>query len=125
MKRGGFSRTQRIAGLMQTALAEILQQEVEDARFRLTTITGVTVSRDMSFAKVFVSTLEEGKEREVVVALNHAAKHIRHALAHKIELRVIPELKFYYDDSSMRGHHISSLLNSALKDVVDEDKKKK
>src|SRR3990167_2787811 len=106
MKRG-YDRIQRIAGLMQTALAEILQTEVEDSRFKLTTVTGVNVARDLSFAKVFVSTLEEGKEQEVVTALNHAAKFIRHALAKKIELRIVPELRFVYDESSMHGHHIS------------------
>ena len=79
------------------------------------TITGVTVARDLSFAKVFVSTLEEGKEQEVVLALNHAAKYIRHTLAQKVKLRIIPEIKFVYDDSSLRGHHISSLIDSALK----------
>jgi ribosome-binding factor A len=48
--------------------------------------------------------------------LNNAAKYLRYALAQsKIEMRVIPELKFIYDDSTVRGNRIASLLHSALK----------
>ena len=79
------------------------------------TITGVNVSHDLAYAKIFVSVLEEDKAKETLVALNNAAKYLRYSLANAIELRVTPELKFVYDDSSVRGSRITSLINSALK----------
>ena len=54
----GYKRTQRVAELIQVALAEIMQRDVKDLRFGMVTITVVSVSHDLSFAKVFVSVLE-------------------------------------------------------------------
>lgn len=109
------NRMQRLTGLVQTALADIIQKESKDMRFSLVTITHVGLARDLSSAKVFVSVWDESKADETVNALNHASKYLRYTLAHAIDLRVVPELKFVYDDSTVRGHHISSLINAALK----------
>jgi ribosome-binding factor A len=116
------NRMQRVAGLVQTTLADILLKESEDTRFQMVTITSVSLAKDMSSAKVFVSIWEEDKAQEIIAALNKAAKYLRYALAQsKIEMRVIPELKFIYDDSTVRGNRISSLLNMALKPPKADD----
>ncbi|EKD72684.1 MAG: ribosome-binding factor A [uncultured bacterium] len=111
----GFKRDQRINDVVQQALAEIIQKEAKDLRFGMVTITGVNVSHDLAFAKVFVSVLEEDKADETIAALNNAAKYLRYLLANAVELRITPELKFVYDDSIARGSRISSLINDALK----------
>jgi ribosome-binding factor A len=110
-----YSRTQRIADLIQTTLAEILQKQAKDLRFGFITVTGVTVSPNLAFAKVYVSVLAEEKAPEVVAALNKATKYLRYELANAVELRITPQLKFIYDDSVVRGSRISSLINAALK----------
>lgn len=124
MKRG-FERTQRVADLVQKTLAQMLLQDMSDERFRLVTITSVTVSRDLSYAKVYVSVLmdDEIKVKEIIEALNHAAKSLRYNLAHAVDLRIAPELKFVYDESTARGFRISGLIDSALKKNKDKDKK--
>src|SRR5258708_1923512 len=99
----GFKREQRINDLIQTALAEIILRSAKDLRFGMITLTGVNVSHDLAYAKVFVSVLEEEKAKETLAALNNAAKYLRYSLANAVELRVTPELKFVYDDSSVRG----------------------
>ncbi len=111
----GFKREQRINDLIQTTLAEILQRNAKDLRFGMITLTGVNVTHDLAHAKVFVSVLEEDKAKETLVALNNASKYLRYELANAVELRVTPQLKFVYDDSSVRGSRISSLINNALK----------
>src|SRR3990167_2718664 len=112
-----FDRTQRVADLIQKALAPIILQEMPDKRFRLVTITGVTVSRDLSYAKIYVSVLldDENEINAIIGALNHSAKSLRHELAHAVELRITPELKFVYDESTAHGFHISNLINKAVK----------
>ncbi len=116
MPKKNFSRTRRINDLIQTTLAEILQQDARDLHITgMVTITGVDVSHDLAYAKIFVSVLEEDKVAATLTALNNAAKHLRYALANAVELRVTPELKFVYDDSTVRGNRISSLINDALK----------
>jgi ribosome-binding factor A len=110
------NRMEKVAGLVQTTLADILLKGSEDKRFHMVTITSVSLAKDMSSAKVFVSIWDEEKVKETIKALNNAAKYLRHALAQsKIEMRVIPALKFIYDDSTVRGNRIASLLHSALK----------
>lgn len=122
-----YSRTQRVGDLIQTELARIIQEQVKGSGLSMITLTGVTVSPDFSHAKVYVSVLEDNadKIKETINALNSDAKAFRYELAHAVKLRVTPELRFYYDDSTVRGTRISSLLHDALKDVRDDDASKK
>jgi ribosome-binding factor A len=119
MKRG-YDRTQRIADLIQKALAQILLQDMSDDRLRLVTITSVTVSRDLSYAKVYVTVMadmldDQDKIKEILTALNRLAKPIRYQLAKAVKLRVAPEIKFVYDESTAYGFKINTLLNEAIK----------
>lgn len=117
MKRG-YDRARRVSDLIQKSLASMIMTEMDDERFRLVTITGVTVAHDLSFAKIYVSVLtdEEDKIGQIIDALNHAEKSLRYRLAHDIKLRIVPELKFIYDSSIARGFRISSLINATAKD---------
>jgi ribosome-binding factor A len=116
MKRS-FNRTERVSNLIQKVLASLLLQEMLDERFRFVTITSVVVSRDLSYAKVYVSTLfnEKDKIKETIIALNHAAKHLRYRLAKEVKLRIVPELSFIYDESTAYGFRISTLIDSVIK----------
>src|SRR5262245_35941288 len=111
-----YNRTERISDLIQTALAEIIQRDAKGYGFGMVTITNVDVSHDLSYAKIYVSFIDEAKAKESISALNDAAKYLRYELAHAVKIRATPELKFIYDDSSVRGLRISSLINDALKD---------
>lgn len=115
----GFDRTQRVADLLQKALAQLLLHEMTDDRFRLVTVTGVSVSRDLSYAKIYVSVLmdEAEKIKQTIVALNRSAKSLRYNLAKEVELRIVPELKFVYDESTAHGFKISTLIDSAVKNL--------
>lgn len=108
-------RMQRIADLIRTTLSEILLREAEDERFNAVSITRVTVSRDLSHAKIYVGFITDEDSAARTKMLNHAAKYLRYQLAQEIKLRVTPELKFYYDDSNVKGQRIMTLLNKALK----------
>lgn len=111
MKRT-FRRDQRVNDLLQTALAKILQREAGDLlpSNSMVTVTGVSVTHDLAHAKVFVSVLDEEQAEETVDALNHASKTLRHMLAGAVLLRIVPELKFVFDDSAVRGNRIASLV---------------
>lgn len=119
MKRG-YERTQRVADLIQKSLAQLLLQE-DDKRFKLVTVTSVTVSRDLSYAKVYVSMLidEADQIKQTVQALNRIAKPLRYKLASMVKLRIAPEIRFVYDESTAHGFHISSLIDSAVKKSND------
>lgn len=119
-----YNRKERVNDLIQSALAEIIQVNASDLQIGMVTVTGVEVAHDLSYARVFVSVLEDDKVKETISALNNAAKFIRYNLAQTVKLRITPELKFIYDDSTVRGNRISSLLDSALKDISRDDNKK-
>lgn len=118
MSRGrGFDRSRRVADMLQKTLAQMLLQDMDDERFRLVTITSVTVNRELSYAKVYVSMLIDGEEKikATVDALNRSAKSLRYHLAREVDLRIVPELKFIYDETTAKGFRISDLIDEAMK----------
>ncbi len=116
MPKKETNRTRRVADLIQAELANILLRESHGSDLSLATITEVSVSPDFSHAKIFVSVLDENNAKKVIEALNEESKNLRFLLAKRIVLRVIPDLKFVYDDTALHGQHISSLIDKALKD---------
>lgn len=122
-KRRGYDRTQRVSDLIQQALAQILLHNMSDDRFRFVTITGVAVSKDLSYAKIYVSVLQDDKEqiKLVVQALNRSAKGLRYELAQAVKLRIAPELRFEYDESTAKGFKISTLIDEAIKKIDNEE----
>ncbi len=119
-----FSRTQRVAEQLQRDLAQLIQQEIKDPRLGLVTVNGVKISRDLSYADVYVTLMGMDESEEQVAAsikiLNRAAGFLRGRAAQKIKLRVMPQLRFHYDASVVQGNYLSSLINKA----VSEDRKR-
>jgi ribosome-binding factor A len=116
MKRG-YDRTRRVADLVQRALAQLLLTDPEDERFRMVTITDVSISRDLSYAKIHVSMLfdDPAKIKDTLASLNRSAKSLRFRLAKEVDLRIVPEIKFYYDESTAHGFRVSDLIDAAIK----------
>ncbi len=117
-----FGRAQRIADYLKRELALLIQKELGDPRIGMVGVNAVEVSRDFSYAKVYVTFLgREGKEQaaEPLAALNRAAGFLRTQVASGAKMRVTPKLRFYFDSSIERGSHISSLITEA----VEADKK--
>ena len=115
-KKRGFDRSRRVADLLQRTLAQMLLQDLGD-RFHLVTVTGVTMSKDLSYAKVYVSMLfdDADKIKAVVKELNGIAKMLRYNLARAVKLRIAPELKFIYDESTAHGFRVSDAIDAAMK----------
>ncbi|MBV7261089.1 30S ribosome-binding factor RbfA [Photobacterium sp. WH24] len=123
-----FSRTQRVAQQLQKELAVILQREIKDPRIGMATISSVEVSRDMGYAKVYVTFLTIGEQtpEDSLEALREMAPYIRSLLGRQIRLRVTPELNFIFDQSLTEGMRISNLVSKVVRDDearrVDEPK---
>lgn len=120
-----FSRTRRVAELIQHELASILLRERSNPVFQQITITGVEVTPDYSMAKVFITIFDETKIALALETLRGAAKDLRHTLAKNLNLRTTPRLSFVYDESIVYGQKIDALLNKAIsKDIknnVDDE----
>lgn len=120
MVRKQSFRPARIAEQIRQELAKILQFEIDDQRLYLVSLTDVVISKDLSSAKVYFSLLDERDAEQALTALNDLSKSLRYNLAQKIRtLRIMPELRFYYDSSILYGNRLSALIDQA----VSEDKK--
>jgi len=119
-----YKRTDRVAELIQRELAMLIQQEVRDPKLGLVTLTAVKVASDMSFAKVYVTQLDDSKPiADTLKVLNKLVKFFRFRLANSIQLRVIPQLKFVYDASISEGNRLAGLIDEAV--AEDERKHRK
>lgn len=114
-----FGRSQRVAQEMQKEIAIILQREIKDPRVGpMTTVSGVEVSRDLAYAKVFVTFLNDQDENAVkdgIKALQDASGYIRMLLGKAMRLRIVPELTFFYDNSLVEGMRMSNLVSTVVK----------
>ena len=99
---------QRIAHDLRACLAEIFAQRVADPRLRELRVTDVRPSADLSFARVFWSTLGETAAAEQ--ALEQAKPFVRRCLADAMRLRRVPELAFVHDDTLERAGRIEQIL---------------
>ena len=105
--------------MIRDTLVQVLR---EDAKIDmgLTSITGVDVSPDLHFARVFISGLKEDETKAAVKELQGAKGRIRGALGKRIHLRYTPELDFKYDETTMRASRIEELLMQ-VKPKNDDD----
>ena len=97
-------KNERINSNMQRELSYILANEVKNPNIKFITITACDVTSDLSYARVYFTTL--GEQLETLKGLKSAKGYIRRALADRIELRHIPELEFIYDESIEYGKKI-------------------
>lgn len=116
-----YSRTSRIADQLQRELAQIIQFEIKDPRLGMVTVSYAKVSKDLGYADVYVTVMPlNGKdEAEAIVdslkVLNNAAGFLRGALAKKVKLRVMPALRFHFDETIERGRHLHHLIEAAVR----------
>lgn len=118
-----FSRTQRVSQQLQKEIAMIIQREVRDSRLGMVTISDVEVSRDLAYAKVFVTFLCVGEQtpESSLAALREHEVSIRMTLGKRIRLRLTPEVRFYYDSTLVEGMRMSNLVS----DTVANDNERK
>jgi ribosome-binding factor A len=106
-------RSERTSKLIQREISGLLEREVNDPRLiKLISVTEVTLSPDLKYAKVFVSTLgnEINNKEEMLEGFNNASGFLRKELASHLKLKYTPQLSFHYDDSIERGARLLKLM---------------
>lgn len=106
-----YQRIDRISEQVRREVDRIIREDVSDPRVRGTfSITRADVTRDLRFAKIYISVLEEDNREPMLAALRKAAGFIRRELGHNLSLRYTPELQFVHDQNIAYGVHIASVL---------------
>ncbi len=118
-------RINRISEEVKKVVSQLIYNGLKDPRIKeMTSITRVEVTRDLSYAKIYVSVLgNENEKNETIEGLNNAKGYIRKEISSSIDLRHAPEPIFYLDESIEQGIYMSKLIDSLNK--KDEDKEKK
>src|SRR5262245_29371302 len=119
-----YPRSRRIAEQVQRELSNVIRVELKDPRVGMITITDVEVTPDHKLAKVFFTVLgDQTRIDETARGLNHAAGFLRSQLAHRFEMRSVPQLAFVYDASVERGVRLSHLIDTAVADDAKRGKR--
>ena len=106
------TRQSKIARLIQKELGDIFLKMTKETRGVLVSVSIVRVSPDLGIAKAYLSVFPSAKGDEIVETLNKNSKSIRYELGNRVrhQLRIIPELRFYIDDSLDYIENIDNLL---------------
>lgn len=109
-------RIDRIEKMIEKELAYILRDEAKNELLKYVSITKVVVTNDLSLATVWYTVLGNDNEKEATSKqLVNASGFLRSELAHRIDLRKTPVLRFKYDESLEYGNRITSILDSLKK----------
>lgn len=112
-----FTRSDRVASQIQKEMAELLGSHVKAPSLGMITISDVELSRDLAVAKIFVSFLGNRLEpKDCIKQLLAETPMLRRELGKRIRIRVLPEIRFVYDDSIERGMKMDALLDNLAHD---------
>ena len=106
------TRQNEISRLIQKELSEIFLLQTKSMNGVLVSVSAVRISPDMSIARVYLSVFPSERSQEIVKNINDNMKSIRYELGTRVrhQLRIIPELKFFVDDSLDYAERIDELL---------------
>ena len=122
MRKNSIKNT-RINGEVQRELGRIISREIKDPRISsLTSVVAVEVAPDLKSCKAYISVLgDEAAQKATLEGLNSAMGFIRKELAHSVNLRNTPEIRFIMDQSIEYGVHMSKLINENHVEESRED----
>ena len=117
--RNAYNRIDRISEEVRREVDRIIRDELRDPRISGTfSVTRAEVTRDLRYAKIYVSVLEEERRRPLLEALKSASGFIRHSLAKEMIIRQSPELIFTEDRNIAYGAHIAQVLHEVGADQL-------
>ena len=108
---------------VQRELSQIIRSEIKDPRIHpLTSVVAVEVTPDLKYCKAYISVLgDEEAAKATIEGLRSAASFVRRELAHRVNLRNTPEIKFILDQSIEYGVNMSKLIDEVTKDLHDNE----
>jgi len=116
------TRPERVQEAIRQETAKIIQQEIKDPRLGFLTITGVELTKDLRFARVYFTVLGEDKDKRLALkGLKSAKGFIKGRLADEIKLRFMPELEFMVDESLARTKKVYNIIDKLHKEKEEKD----
>jgi ribosome-binding factor A len=127
-----YTRADRISGMIQKAITDLLRKKIQNPKVEMATITGVRLTSDLRIADVYVTVFGGRKKiAEAMEGFKESKGYIKKSIAPKLGLKFMPELRFFHDDSFDKAARMDALIKSAaesdartpdnIQDLVDPD----
>lgn len=100
----------RLNNMFVEEISKIIHEEIKDKEVGFVTVTDARITNDLSFAKIYVTTLNDNRDK-VVATLNKASSFIRTMLCDRVKIRKMPEIHFVYDTSMEYGKKIEDIID--------------
>ena len=114
----GKMRPERVQEALRQEVSRIIHNEIKDPRLGFITVTNVELTKDLRYAKVHFSVLENDKKMLTLKGLNSAKGFIKCLIGERLKLRFMPEISFRLDESVEKTQHIYDILRK-----IEEEKK--
>lgn len=105
-------RLERINAELRNQIADVIDNQLRDPQINaMISVHSVDITPDLAYARVYISSIGETPQDEVLARIKGAGGFIRGAVAKKIKLRIMPRLEFYLDNSEEYGKKIDDILS--------------
>ena len=116
-----YSRSERVADQIQREVAEIIARELADPRVQRVTVSGSSISRDLSNATLFVTIPADDDIERALEGLNSASGFVRRRLGQRVHMRYVPRLRFAHDVTLEQATRVGELIDAAAGDHAADD----
>ena len=114
MENFQFKRSDRVAQQIQVIVSEIIMTKVIVQELGLATITKVKTSQNLRFSRIYLSFMGNTLEpNELITLMNRNIKEYRYQLGKELQIKYVPQIKFYHDNTFEEMEKISRLINKA------------
>src|SRR6266481_2959411 len=111
-----YQRSDRVGDLLVELVSELLRREIRDPRVGAVTITAAKVSKDLRHARVYFNLFGgRADKKDVLAGLESATGFIRSKVGKQLNLRFVPTIEFFYDDTQDEAQRIEDLLKQVKK----------
>ena len=110
-----YSRSERVADQIQREVAEIIAQELADPRIGRVTVSGSSLSKDLSNATLYITMPADGDVQLALEGLNRASGFVRRRLGQRVRMRYVPRLRFAHDETLDRATRVGELIDAAIR----------
>ena len=106
-----YQRSDRVGELLVELISELLRREIRDPRIGTVSLTGAKVTKDLRQARIYFNLLGDlGSRDEALAGLKSATGFIRSRVGKQLNLRFVPALEFFYDETEDQAQRIDELL---------------
>ncbi|MBQ8681770.1 MAG: 30S ribosome-binding factor RbfA [Bacilli bacterium] len=102
----------RLNNTVVEEISQILRTEIKDDRINFVTVTAAKITNDLSFAKIYVTILNDKERDSILKQLNKASNFIERELSKRINIRKMPDITFVYDESIEYATNIENIIES-------------